>query len=77
MFDVIPSATTTIAKIGEVSSPWFSEFLPIVYISLGCLVGGVLIAFIVRTVTHSLTGLMVTKNDIKKHPEWLQDNWKD
>lgn len=67
MFEnAIPAATTTIANIGEYSSPFFNEFLPIIYISLGILVGASLVVFVVRSVTHgvgSMTHYSSWKNE--------------
>jgi len=63
----IPAATTTIANIGVYSSPFFDEFLPIIYISLGILVGASLVLFLVRSITHGLEKLVQGKNS-----EWKE-----
>lgn len=42
-----PSSTALIASIGEYSAPWFQELLPLVYISVGFIVAGLLISALI------------------------------
>lgn len=64
----IPTATATIANVGAYSSPFFNEFLPIIYVSLGILVGASLVVFIVRSVTHGI--MRLTEPMDKKTKNW-------
>lgn len=79
-FFTLPAATTTIAEASAYSAPWFIEFLPIVYISVGIFVGISLIPFLINIIKgafYSLIGYF-DKN------YWLSDehtqafyDWRD
>jgi len=57
-----PSATTTIANIAQTTNPWFTEFLPMIYISLGVFVAGLLFLWFVRIVSNGFTSFFADKD---------------
>lgn len=52
----IQSATTTLANIGEYSSPFFAEFVPYMLVSAGVLIGAMIAVWIIR-VMREVTGV--------------------
>jgi len=59
----IPAATTTIAQMSEYTVPWFNEFLPIVYVSLGVFVAMGILIFIIDLFLDSINKLFHKKDD--------------
>jgi len=48
----LPAASTSLAAIGEYSSPMFDEFLPLVYLVLGILIPVLVATIIISIVRH-------------------------
>lgn len=60
-----PSATGTLASVGEWSSPVFDNFLPIVYIVSGAIIGALLVVFLKDSVIHAVERLIGRTHDDK------------
>lgn len=81
----LPSATTTLAQLGDYSKPMFEEFLPIALSVAGTIIGVLLVLFFVRIFYRGIRHLYLGgktgdydsdtfKNYINKKHWWSKDD---
>lgn len=68
----LPAATTTIARIGEYSSPFFDEFITFIWVATGMLIGVFLLLFVKNIIIDAVVNLLENRN-IKRINQYTED----
>jgi len=69
----MPTAQNTLDQVSNSASPFFTEFLPVVYVFIGLLIGGLLVS---RVISFFL-GVFRTNSDDLIEPSDFQYSEKD
>lgn len=59
----IPSSTSIISSVADVSNPWFEEFLPFMYIGIGIFLAFLVITFLIKFFGNGLKKLFGSHDD--------------
>lgn len=67
-FVTLPDATTILTGIGNYASPLFDNLLPLAMLMLGCIIGGMLVRFIIDIVVSALSWLLGKEESEERLP---------
>lgn len=68
----LPTASTTLMALSESATPMFNEFLPIVTVFIGMLIGGLLIPFIIIVFIATLNRIRFNHMSIDEYDDWTK-----